>query len=136
MGLVSHESGWLRLTCAEPVLRRELQKVAERFATVRALDARRIGAVSSLAAHAGCPAAFIEQRAGSAEAHPCGRCPICNGQNVAPADAQLPLRERHAPVRRFTVSSASEGPATTTFHSDRATGTGGAPLTAKLADFR
>jgi hypothetical protein len=139
MGLIAVEAGWLRLCAPEAVVHRELRALAERFATVRALDARRIGDVANLATARGCPIAFIERHAGNPDANGCGLCAICTGA-TGPLGASAPQgspRDRQAPVRRFTVSPAGEARlAPGTFHSDRSHTSSPAVLTAKIAEFR
>ena len=133
MGLVSHRDGWLTRLYPEPVVLKELRGLAERFATVRALDARRFDQVLDLLARPGCRTAALARMLGDAT-EPCGHCDACRGEpETAGASQQL----RHAPVRRFTVQAAgeSEQAARATFHADGHT-RDHSSLTAKLADFR
>jgi ATP-dependent DNA helicase RecQ len=135
MGLVAHKSGWLRRVAPEHVLLRELRGLAERYATVRTLDARRLADVADLAEHSGCRTARLRRLLGEGDAGPCGVCAACTG--VALGEPSQPPGQRHAPARRFTVrpAAASDAIAAATFHTDRQSSEGGV-LTAKLADFR
>jgi len=136
MGLVSHQNGWLRRLAPEHVLLRELRALAERFATVRALDARRLADVGDLSAHHGCKARELRRLLGEADATGCGACRSCTGS--AESDVtQASWGNRQAPARRFTVTTegASDQARHTTFHTDRQRSRP-MVLTAKLADFR
>ncbi len=134
MGLVSNRDGWLRRLVPNHVVLGELRALAERLATVRALDARRLVDVGGLASYTGCKTARLRQFLGETDTPPCGACRACAG-SVATDGSYT--GQRRDPARRFTVQTAE---ATTearqnTFHSDRRTGSSAA-LTAKLADFR
>jgi superfamily II DNA helicase RecQ len=129
MGLVSHGGGWLRRSSPDHVLLRELRGLAERYATVRALDARRLGDLAELAAWGGCKKEKLCRLLGDSEASACGACSACTG-------AETPPGQRHVPARRFTVAAPDERGEIMagTFHAD-AQRRGQEPLTAKIADF-
>jgi ATP-dependent DNA helicase RecQ len=140
MGLVSQRDGWLRRIAPEQVLLRELRSLAERFATVRALDGRRLGEMSELCLRGGCFTAGLRRALGDPAANPCGVCSACTDGRGAPApapgaEATAP-RERHSPPRRFTVATVEAGDTASarTFRSDSPGRQG--VLTAKLADFK
>jgi hypothetical protein len=134
MGLVSHRDGWLTRLYPEPVVLKELRGLAERFATVRALDVRRLDQVFDLLMRPGCRTAALARALGDGAAEPCGACSSCRGE---PETAGAVQHARQAPVRRFTVQTAdaSEQAAATTFHADGRV-RDHSRLTAKLADFR
>jgi superfamily II DNA helicase RecQ len=133
MGLVSSQGGWLRRLAPEHVLLRELRALAERFATVRALDARRLSDVGELAAHSGCKAQRMRRLLGEADASSCGACPACAG---TAQEGASDWGGRRPPARRFTLSTegASDEARSGTFHTDRSSRP--SVLTAKIADFR
>jgi ATP-dependent DNA helicase RecQ len=136
MGLVSCRDGWLRRLSPNHVLLRELRGLAERYATIRALDARRLGDVAELASHGGCRVEKLRRLLGDSDASGCGTCSACKGE-APEVGVRSPVGNRHTPVRRFTVATPNEGEhaASTTFHSDRRH-VDLQPLTAKIADFR
>jgi ATP-dependent DNA helicase RecQ len=134
MGVVSHRDGWLTRLAPEPVVLKELRGLAERYATVRALDARRLASVLELLARSGCRTAALSRALGGASAQDCGACASCAGTNDGESVAGV--HARHAPARRFAVQTlgvATEGAGT--FHADERVA-GHSKLTAKLADFR
>lgn len=134
MGLVAHREGWLTRLAPEPVVLKELRSLAERYATVRALDARRLAGVLELLARPGCRTARLSRAFGDASAKDCGMCSSCVGPNADESAAGV--HGRHPPARRFavqTLSVAREGAGT--FHADERVGSR-SNLTAKLADFR
>lgn len=132
MGLVTLRDGWIRRVAQSHLVSKELQLLAERYATVRTLDARRLAEFSELATHRGCASERVRRLLGDGAAGPCGRCGPCHGV-VENAFDPAPEAHRHAPARRFTVTTA--GRVAEVFHSDRRT-RDVEPLTAKLADFR
>jgi ATP-dependent DNA helicase RecQ len=133
MGLLSTRDGWIRFVGNEPTLSRELRSIAERLATVRALDARRLADLELLGTHAACGTAELRRFLGESDPPTCGACVVCRGLS---RDAQLvPAGPRHAPARRFTVTAHGEAPGASTFHTDSRSHVAN-PLTAKLADFR
>ncbi|HEX7671966.1 MAG TPA: hypothetical protein VF395_20365 [Polyangiaceae bacterium] len=136
MGLVSCRDGWLKRLSPNHALLRELRGLAERYATIRALDARRIADVVELASHGGCRVERMRRLLGAPGASGCGVCSACKGQGPE-LGAASPASNRHAPARRFTVAAPkeSEHAASSTFHSDRRH-LDIQPLTAKIADFR
>lgn len=131
MGLVALRDGWLRLLAPPSTVEREIRQLAERYATVRALDVRRIGDVAEILGQAGCRSQRLEKLLGHADAVACGRCDACRGRGAEPTPAVL---HRQAPARRFTVTPVDDMAGTSTFHSDRRATHGS--LTAKIADFR
>jgi hypothetical protein len=133
MGLVSSRAGWVTRAVSEHALLRELRALAERFATARTLDERRLGAVFELASYDGCRAQRLRQILGDAGVESCGACRACVGSSVPRAETS---GARKAPARRFTLTTgdASEDARNSTFHTDRRNRT--EVLTAKLADFR
>jgi ATP-dependent DNA helicase RecQ len=136
MGLVSHRDGWLRRSSPDHVLLRELRGLAERYATVRALDVRRLGDVAELAAHRGCCTERLRRLLGDTEASPCGLCSTCTGAERGTTGSQMAPGQRYAPARRFTVATPDgrDEIAAGAFHSD-ARSRDWQPLTAKIADF-
>jgi superfamily II DNA helicase RecQ len=136
MGLVKRRDGWLIRTAQSHVLHRELRSLAERYATVRALDARRLAAVAELASHRGCATWKLRALLGDAEATACGTCPSCQGVLDTPHESMGAAPVRRNPARRFTVTAGGVAEiSTSTFHSDRMRRQA-EPLTAKLADFK
>jgi ATP-dependent DNA helicase RecQ len=135
MGVVAHKDGWLTRLAPEPVVLKELRALAERYATVRALDARRLASVLDLLARAGCRTAGLARALGDASAQDCGVCSSCAGGTDGTAAAR-DLPTRHPPVRRFAVQTLGvTTEAAGTFHADERVA-GHSKLTAKLADFR
>jgi ATP-dependent DNA helicase RecQ len=135
MGLAVQRDGWLRVKAPEHALFGELRSLAERYATIRALDVRRIGEVHALSMGAGCRASALRRALGESNAAACGLCAACRSPS---AEAGAPAAEGHRrpPARRFTVSAgAGEDVRAATFHTDprhrRPT-----VLTAKLGEFR
>jgi ATP-dependent DNA helicase RecQ len=113
MGVVSHRDGWLTRLAPEPVVLKELRGLAERYATVRALDARRLASVLELLARSGCRTAALSRALGGASAQDCGACASCAGTNDGESVAGV--HARHAPARRFAVQTlgvATEGAGT------------------------
>ena len=133
MGLIVARDGWLRFANNQPTLTRELRSLAERLATVRALDARRLAELELLGTHPGCGTAELRRFLGENDPPTCGACVSCRG--LARDAALVPSGPRHAPARRFTVTAPGEPASASTFRTD-ARAFGGSPLTAKLADFR
>lgn len=131
MGLVAHRDGWLRLLALPSTVEREIRQLAERYATVRALDVRRLGEVAELLGQAGCRSQRLDKLLGNSGAVPCGRCRFCRGAETEVTPSAL---HRQAPARRFTVTPADDSAGTSTFHSDHRPMHGS--LTAKIADFR
>ncbi len=127
MGLVSHTDGWIRLLAHDSTVVREIRQLAERYAIVRSLDARRLGDVSELLGRVGCRTARLQSMLGVSGPAPCGRCEACQGAGKGVESDAL---ERRAPARRFTVTPAE--PTRDTFHSDRRTH---GVLTAKMREF-
>jgi ATP-dependent DNA helicase RecQ len=135
MGVVAHRDGWLTRLAPEPVVLKELRGLAERYATVRALDARRLASVLDLLARAGCRTAGLARALGDASAKDCGVCSSCAGPKDGTAVA-ADAHARHAPVRRFAVQTLGvTAEAAGTFHADERVA-GRSKLTAKIADFR
>jgi ATP-dependent DNA helicase RecQ len=131
MGLVTHRDGWLTRLLPESIVLKELRGLAERYATVRVLDTRRLGAVLDLLARPGCKTAGLRRACGDVTAKDCGICATCKGEDT-PAAAQ---QARHAPARRFSVQTVSDrSNAAGTFHADERVANH-SRLTAKLADF-
>jgi hypothetical protein len=131
MGLVTHRDGWLTRLAPEPVVLRELRGLAERYATVRVLDTRRLGLVMELLMRPGCKTAGLARALGETNAKDCGACTACRGddrENVTQPSRQ-PL------ARRFAVQTADgHNDGAKTFHADERVANH-AKLTAKLADF-
>jgi ATP-dependent DNA helicase RecQ len=134
MGLVTHRDGWLTRLAPESVVLKELRALAERYATVRVLDCRRLAGVMELVARAGCRTAALVRALGGETAKDCGACTSCSGESES--DAGAPAHARQAPVRRFAVQTLGVGGETAgTFHADERLAAR-TQLTAKLADFR
>lgn len=134
MGLVSCRDGWLKRLTPEHALLGELRALAERYATVRALDVRRIGDVSDLATSPGCRSLRLRTLLGEAGAAACGSCAACQGPE-ADRDDGLANGQRRPPARRFTVTAhgVADDVEARSFHSERRRTT---VLTAKLGEFR
>ncbi len=134
MGLVSYRDGWLKRLTPEHALLAELRALAERYATVRALDVRRIGDVSDLATSPGCRSLRLRTLLGEAGAAACGTCAACQGP-AADRDDGFANGQRRPPARRFTVTAhgVADDVEARSFHSEQRRTT---VLTAKLGEFR
>ncbi len=131
MGLVTHRDGWLTRIAPESVVLRELRGLAERYATVRVLDTRRLGSVLELVSRGGCKTAALARTLGDTGARDCGACVACKGEELKFANAP----SRQAPARRFSVQTVGDrNERAGTFHADERVASH-SHLTAKLADF-